>query len=375
MWELIRIFVPSMLLVFFSENQSQYKLGYYNEKIYIRRDKIFYFIMTLNMAVYVGLRTWYNDTVTYLQHYNSISANKSIFDGIEWSLGSNPGFMVVNNLFKVLGFSSQTFLMIFALITIVIYLWFIRKYTDDLWLSVFFFFTMGCYTFTMAAIKQTVAVAFCLIAVDRAIQKKWIPFILWILVASTFHPYSLMYCIVPLLFFKPWTKKTGILLGVFAVVGATMQVLLSKILSITTVMGEEYNIETFTGQGVNIFRLMVVWAPVILSFLARSLIRESDDRSDNLIMNLSMLNAEIMFVALFGTANYFARLANYFLIFQTITLPWLFRFFTTESKRLLTIVTVVCYLLYFLYANIINQPFDIQFNQISVWEYINSIFS
>ena len=120
---------------------------------------------------------------------------------------------------------------------------------------------------------------------------------------------------------------------------------------------------------------MVVWAPVILSFLARSLIRESDDRSDNLIMNLSMLNAEIMFVALFGTANYFARLANYFLIFQTITLPWLFRFFTTESKRLLTIVTVVCYLLYFLYANIINQPFDIQFNQISVWEYINSIFS
>ena len=140
MWELIRIFVPSMLLVFFSENQSQYKLGYYNEKIYIRRDKIFYFIMTLNMAVYVGLRTWYNDTVTYLQHYNSISANKSIFDGIEWSLGSNPGFMVVNNLFKVLGFSSQTFLMIFALITIVIYLWFIRKYTDDLWLSVFFFF-------------------------------------------------------------------------------------------------------------------------------------------------------------------------------------------------------------------------------------------
>lgn len=357
MWELIRIFVPSMLLVFFSENQSQYKLGYYNEKIYIRRDKIFYFIMTLNMAVYVGLRTWYNDTVTYLQHYNSISANKSIFDGIEWSLGSNPGFMVVNNLFKVLGFSSQTFLMIFALITIVIYLWFIRKYTDDLWLSVFFFFTMGCYTFTMAAIKQTVAVAFCLIAVDRAIQKKWIPFILWILVASTFHPYSLMYCIVPLLFFKPWTKKTGILLGVFAVVGATMQVLLSTILSITTVMGEEYNIETFTGQGVNIFRLMVVWAPVILSFLARSLIRESDDRSDNLIMNLSMLNAEIMFVALFGTANYFARLANYFLIFQTITLPWLFRFFTTESKRLLTIVTVVCYLLYFL------------------WEYINSIFS
>ena len=74
--------------------------------------------------------------------------------------------------------------------------------------------------------------------------------------------------------------------------------------------------ESFAGAGVNLFRFLVVSAPIALSFLVRDEIEKQSTRNDMLIFNLSMLNAEIMFVALFGTANYFARLANYFLIFR-----------------------------------------------------------
>ena len=42
-----------------------------------------------------------------------------------------------------------------------------------------------------------------------------------------------------------------------------------------------------------------------------------------------------MFIALFGTANYFARLANYFLIFQTLALPWMLSYFDYKSKKTL----------------------------------------
>lgn len=294
---------------------------------------------------------------------------------LDLSLGSNPGFNILNTILKTIGFSTQDFLMIYAVVTVGIYFWFVRKYSDNIWLSVFLFFTMGCYTFTMAAIKQCVAVAFCLVGIDRLLREKKISFVFWILLASTFHPYSLMYLIAPFLMFKPWTNKTYILLAVFGLIGLGIQPLLGTVVDITTMLGEEYDAATFTGEGINIFRLAVVWVPVIVSFFVRKYLREANAKKDNLILNLTILNAEIMFIGLFGTANYFGRLANYFLIFQALCLPHLFNGFTTRSKNIITIICVICFLLYFYYANVINQYFDNSFYSVSFLSYIRGVIS
>ena len=120
-------------------------------------------------------------------------------------------------------------------------------------------------------------------------------------------------------------------------------------------------------------RFLVVSAPIALSFLVRDEIEKQSTRNDMLIFNLSMLNAEIMFVALFGTANYFARLANYFLIFQTLTLPWLLRFFRPSARRMLTVCIVVCYVLYFYYQSAIVLPFDYFFDRVDLIDYIKTL--
>ena len=232
---------------------------------------------------------------------------------------------------------------------------------------------MGCYTFAMAAIKQCVAVAFCLVGIDRLLREKKISFVFWILLASTFHPYSLMYLIAPFLMFKPWTNKTYILLAVFGLIGLGIQPLLGTVVDITMMLGEEYDAATFTGEGINIFRLAVVWVPVIVSFFVRKYLREANTKKDNLILNLTILNAEIMFIGLFGTANYFGRLANYFLIFQALCLPHLFNGFTTRSKKIITIICVICFLLYFYYSNVINQNFDSQFNYVPAIGYLSTL--
>ena len=99
------------------------------------------------VAVFVGLRTSYNDTYTYRNMYESLDAGFGNIASLSFSLGDNPGFWITNTILKTLGCSTQTFLMFYALITVGIYLWFIRKYTDNIWFSIFLFFTMGCYTF------------------------------------------------------------------------------------------------------------------------------------------------------------------------------------------------------------------------------------
>lgn len=371
MIKLLPITVIGIVLAVFSHLNSERDL---KTNAYVYKEKLFYVLMSITLIFFVGLRTAYNDTYTYKQMYSNLLLNNSSWSDIDWDLGSNPGFWVINTLLSKLNVSVQNFLMIYAAVTVGIYLWFIRKYTNNIWLSIVLFFLTGTYTFSLAAIKQCVAVAFCLVATDRAIKKKWWAFLLWVLIAATFHPYSLMYLCVPFLTFCPGTAATYVMLAIFAALGVGLESMLGTIVDITSMMGEEYDASSFTGEGVNPFRLLVCAVPLVLSFVAKKSIAHKNDRVQNLFINLAILNAEIMFIGLFGTANYFARLANYFLFFQVLSLPVLINHFDEKAETILTSIAVVCYSVFYYYSNAVFLYFDYDYRSITVFEYIKSLF-
>lgn len=315
MSKLIPIIVLSMIFAFAADRGSGYSYDTRGIKQYTSKNRIFFVALVLVMAVFVGLRTSGNDTYTYQQMYEQIPDGINAILSIDWTdLAAAPGHQFISGCLKYIGASTQDYFMFFALTSVPIYLWFIRKYTCNLTLSVYFFITMGVYVFAMAAVKQTAAVALLMIASDRAFEKKYLQFVVWLLVAELFHPYAFVYLIVPFMSFIPWTWKTYVLLAGTAVVSMGLSRLMGGILAMTDALGGDYSATEFLGAGVNIFRVLVVWVPVGLSFLARKYIRVNSDRISNYIINLTMVNAMVMFVGLFGTANYFARLANYFLI-------------------------------------------------------------
>ena len=95
------------------------------------------------------------------------------------------------------------------------------------------------------------------------------------------------------------------------------------------------------------------------------------------IAGMAMLNGLIMFVGLFGTANYFARLANFFLPAQVVVLPWMINKIRKSSNRDANIYAVACvggYGLYFIYENYIVKRFDQYFAKTDLWSYISSHF-
>ena len=370
MSELLPVVLTSMILAVLSHYTSVYER---NGMRYVRREWVFYAAMAVVMILFVGLRRGYNDTYFYRHAYNLMEVGGPVLTGRNWSLSTDPGFEAVNQLLVNLGVDVQTWLMFYAAITVSIYLWFIRKYGCNIWLTVFLFIAGGAFTFPLAAIKQCVATAFCLVAVDRALKKKWLPFVLWVALGSLFHAYALIYLLTPLVMFTPWTKLTYWMLAAFATAGVLLQPLMGTVISITSMLGEEYDAASFGGEGVNPFRLAVVAVPVVLSFMTRKVIAQKNDRTMNVMVNLVTLNAAIMFVALFGTANYFARLANYFEIFQCITIPWLFSNFDRATRRWLIPAAVVCYIAYFYYANVINQHFDSGFSSVTLREWLGSL--
>lgn len=375
MSKLIPIIFFSMILAFVADRSSGYSYDTRGIKQYTSKNRIFFVALVLVMAVFVGLRTSGNDTYTYQQMYERIPAGIDAIFSVEWTdLAAAPGHQFISGCLKCIGASTQDYFMFFALISVPVYLWFIRKYTCNLTLSVYFFITMGVYVFAMAAVKQTTAVALLMIASDRAFEKKYVQFVVWLLIAELFHPYAFVYLIVPFMSFIPWTWKTYVLLVGTAVVSMGLSRLMGGILAMTDVLGGDYSATEFLGEGVNIFRVLVVWVPVGLSFLARKYIRINSDRISNYIINLTMINAMVMFVGLFGTANYFARLANYFLIFQTLSLPLIFNYFTKQSKRLLIIAAVLCYFVFFYYENTIaNGRFDEIYQFLSIYEYLGQL--
>lgn len=371
MWKLVPIFLICIAVAFFSDRFSRK-----NERLtgYIYKEKFIWILLIVVTAVFAGLRTRYNDTGTYLESYEYLVNSKFDFSDVEWTFGGNFGFVIVNILLKSLGFTNNGFLMVFAIVTYSIYIWFIHKYSTDFLMSIFLFMCL-VFTFPLAAIKQCVAVAFCLLAVDKAINKKWFWFVFWILIAETFHAYSIIYLIVPLMFFLLWQdKRTVMWIVIFFFAGILLRPMLGTLLETTESLGKDYTVEEFSGEGVNPFRLLVTLVPLVMSFILRKQINDpyyEYDRQDNICLNLSFLNGEIMFIALFGTANYFARLANYFYIFPVIALPRLFNMVKPKWRIPMKVAAIGCYLFFMWYSNTHSgfNPFDKDFDRIALNEF------
>ena len=373
MSKLIPITIFSIVMAMLSHRFSEY--DYINYK-YVRRERFFYTIMSIAMILFVGLRTYFNDTYLYMAIYEKTPKDIGLMDGIDWSkLGENPGYFFMNRVIKRLGFTVHGYLIFHAIISVGIPLWFIRKYSSDITLSIWIFICFAGYLFTLAALKQCVAMALCMLATHYVIQKKYIPFILWVLVAMTYHPYALLYFATPFLMFRPWGGKTFAMLVLAVCVGFSLKTIMGTLISMTDMLGEHYDKESFTGEGINPMRLVVTSVPVVLSLVVSRQISEKDDTPHYLIVNLSMLNAELMFVALFGDPNYFGRLANYFLPFQALSIPWLLTHFTPNSKRVMTILTAVGFGGYLFYSQVIHESFDDCYRGISLWKYFEILLT
>lgn len=339
-----------------------------------KHDRLFTFILILVLGTFCGLRIWYNDTVTYLQIYGQAPSVAEFLTSEDASIAGGWGFGLLNSVIKDLGFSPQDYLMLYAFLTITPYVLFVRKYCPHFIFGVFLMFTTGFYTFTLAAIKQCMATGICLLAVTAAIERKWLRYVLFIGLAILFHPYSIVYLLVPLMIFRPWTFRTYLYIIVFLFAGFALESMLGTILDVTDMIGANYDAESFSGEGVNIFRVLVSFVPLVLSFPYKTMLFQDSGRTENLMFNLSMIHALIMFVGLFGTANYFARLANYFLPAVVVVLPWMLNKLYYKHRPLLKSACVVGYIGYFYYGNAVQHSFDASFSQTGLWTYISSHF-
>lgn len=334
-------------------------------------------VIGVMMILFCGLRTSYNDTYFYLFSYTEHGQDLSQFlesDGV-WSLGANPGFNFLQAvLYTVTDANPYAFIMFFAVITLTLMLKFIKNYSSSFAFSLFLYMTFGGYLMAFAAIKQCLATAIGLWGVEFGLKKKWLRFVLLILLASTVHPYVLMFLALPLMNFTPWSGKTYASLALFGAAGVMLQFLFGAILSVTDILGEGYTEASVSGEGLNGFRFLVYAVPLILSYVYREKLFRDSTRAENIMVNFSMVCGEIAFVGLFGNANTFGRLAIYFITFEVISIPWMLKKIEPGGAGSLTVGAVIGYLAFFYYGNYMNKPFSDHYKRAALSEFFGSFF-
>lgn len=122
---------------------------------------------------------------------------------------------------------------------------FIYKYSEDILLSVLGFMSFGLMQFYLTGFRQSFAISICLIALEFALKKKFIAFILSVLIAVSIHQTAIVF--IPVY----WIVKIG-LTKLYALVDLLAILVLSqgvpRIISLgNEVFDKEYQ-GTFTGN-------------------------------------------------------------------------------------------------------------------------------
>lgn len=314
-----------------------------------------------------GLRTKYNDTSSYTHAFNILKIENISFSTVLNE--SYGGFDYLQKLVKTtIGNNSQYFLLTTSLITTLSNLVFIKKHSDYLPESIFLY-SITSFSFGMAGIKQAIAIAIALWAIDAYLNQKYILSALILLAAITFHPFVICLICIPFLTDRFFGKK--IVLVILAAVIAFFN--LDAILPIIyNLLGKVYTIEEMTGYTINPMRVVVTAIPVILSVKALDEINRSKDKLLILGVNMQIIGFIFIAMGLFVNPIYVGRMATYFTALTIVTTPKMIHLcFKKSSNGTLLIIAYYCFEFAYFLLDMLKLGsisfFTDQFAQASFW--------
>ncbi|WP_439021824.1 EpsG family protein [Bacillus thuringiensis] len=312
----------------------------------IRPNQFLILMVALSLILVSGLRNNIGDTYFYMHAYNVTEFNWEHIQN-----NKDKGFYIFQMILKGYTDDPQAMVFITALITNVLIVLTLYKYSRLVEISLYVYITSGMYLVSMNGIRQYLAAAIIFAATKYIFDGNWKMYVLIVLIASTFHQSALV--LIPLYFLirrRAWSGITFLLLflAVLIVIGFNQftEVLFKAIED--TQYGQY---KEFHEGGANILRVAVDSVPLILAYIGRDRLREIFPKCDY-IVNMALLGTVFMFIS---TQNWiFARFSIYFGLYQLILIAWVIKLFTKKDRKLIYYSILVCYFIYFVYEHLIT---------------------
>lgn len=375
MLKLLTIFAASLVLAYLSEKNTE-AMTASGQKYTIWKDWACIALVII-LALFAGLRTSYNDTWNYIIGFNNcVEFSEWIVNPKNLNLFMNPLFYGYQSLLK--SWTNNPYLLIFttSVFSQVCLIRFIKRYSDHFTFSIFIYFTLGTFVFSLAATKQIVAMAILTLAFPYLEKKKWVPYFLLVFVAMLMHTYAIAFIVLPMFTRKPWRLFTYAFVVITVVLLMNFQGVITTFLEQADEMGKtiaEY--EVFDSNTINLFRLAVYAVSPLISLIFQKWVLHDTNRMEHTLIHMSIISMAFMTMGTQAGANMFGRMGNYFELGTICYLPTMLRkTFDARSYRLISSAACVCFIGFFIYANGINMDFGTEYQAMSLWEFVSTLF-
>ncbi|KRE50995.1 EpsG family protein [Paenibacillus sp. Soil724D2] len=303
-------------------------------------------IVMATFVLIAGLRKNIGDTFFYMHAYTI-----SDFTWEEVKAEKDIGFGILQMILKSFTDDPQLLIFLTALVTNVLIVYVLYKYSGLFEMSIYIYITSGLYIVSMNGVRQFLASAIVFAATKYLFEGKWQKYFLVVAFASAFHGSALI--LIPIYFIvrrKAWTSATFVLLFLAVILILGYSVLSNALFAaIADTHYGEY--KEFQEGGANIIRVAIAAVPLIFAYLGRNKLREIFPYGDY-VVNMSLLNFIVMAVA---TQNWiFARFTIYFGLYNVILMSWVISLFVKRQQKFMYYAILFFYLIYFYYENVVT---------------------
>ncbi|MDR7073370.1 EpsG family protein [Fictibacillus barbaricus] len=314
--------------------------------ILIKPNRLLMFLAMLTLVLVSGLRSNIGDTFFYKHIYE---INDFTWDFILSQ--KDIGFGILQKILKMYSDDPQIMIFTTALITNVLIVLILFKYSRIFELSLYVYITGGLFLISMNGIRQLFAASIIFTATKYLIEGNWKKYVLIVLFASTFHQSALI--LIPIYFLartKAWSKATVLL--IFLSIAITLVFDQFSAFLFSSIKDTQYGqYENFAEGGANIIRVAVNAAPVIIAFIGRKKLKEIYPKSDY-IVNMSIIGLVFMIIS---TQNWiFARFSIYFDLYLLLLISWIVKLFRKQDEMFVYYGLLICYGAYYFFENVIS---------------------
>ena len=325
-------------------------------EVYEKRVNLFMAFVTFSVIIFfAGLRSGVADTYAYIKMFKEYPLWPDAYKFITDPSAREPGFRIFSVLIKTyISHDYQPWLFIIASISGICIMYPLYKYSCNYGISLFLFMTSCQFTWMFNGMRQFLVASILFACTPFILEKKPIPYIIIVLILSTFHKSSLI--MIPAYFIvdsEPWSKRS--MLFIACIILAMMFTSQFTGLLDTVVENTDYatSIGEFKGNddGTSPIRILVESIPIVIAFIYRDRIKEKLTPIVKISINMSLISSGVYIISKIAKSGVLlGRLPIYFSLYNLLLLPWLINnTFEKNERRLINFFMIICYLGFFYY--------------------------
>ena len=296
----------------------------------------------LMLILFSGMRgDFTSDYTSYANYFHRINRNETLLDILNFKskYSMEKGYVLLNKFVGIFSESSVVYFIVISALTMILLIRFIKRYSPIPWLSLFLFVTIGDYFASFNLVRQVLAAAICLNAIDYVKKKDIKRYILIIVIAASIHASALI--MIPMYFILQMRIEKKIFL-IYGLCCGILFMSLDFVINIGQNIFPKYRNYSYGMKGGTINAIIPYIG--ILMFICYSLYFKKTDCDMDSVDNKICFNS-LIWTLIFGVlaikVYIFNRFMYFFKPFTIVLIPNILRKYQNSKERNSYIISIV----------------------------------